>query len=534
MRGDSVNNEQQDEDLFTFADEEQERLPDIDQSKEKWKVIIVDDEPEVHNVTRMVLGDFEFDGKRLELISAGSEAEAIEVIGAHPDCAIILLDVVMDRDDTGLRLVKYIREQLKLQSVRIILRTGQPGQAPEKTVITNYDINDYKEKTELTSQKLFTTVMSALRSYRDIRVIENNKHGLEKIINASADLFELKSMRKFASGVLTQLTSLMNLNRNALHCNSYAVSKGQEEIYILAATGDYSPDDSRKIEDVVPASVLRNIEDTFRNKKGDFYDDYFTCYFRSKTGGENVIYFEGAVKLNEWNRYLIEIYCSNVSIAFENVYLNEEVENTQKEIIFTLGEIAETRSKETGYHVKRVAEYSKLLALKSGIPEEEAEIVRLASSMHDVGKVAVPDAILNKPGKLTPEEFDTMKTHANHGYAMLKHSNRAMIKAAALIAHQHHEKYNGQGYPNGLAGENIHIYGRIVALADVFDALGSARVYKQAWPLEEILAYFRQESGQHFDPKLVAIFFDNLPEILQIREQYSDSRSYATGIHDAG
>ncbi len=513
------------DDFLTFADDEQRDSSEAGNEKEKWKVIIVDDELEVHHLTRMVLSDFEFDGRSLDFISAYSETDALRVIRENPDTAIILLDVVMDQDDSGLKIVKYIRDQLKYQSVRIILRTGQPGQAPEKTVITNYDINDYKEKTELTSQKLFTTIMAALRSYRDIMVIENNKIGLEKIINSSADLFELKSMRKFASGVLTQLTSIMNLNKNALHCNSYAVSKGQEAIYILAATGDYCPDGNEKIEDVVPTHVLSSIENTFRDKKGDFFDDHFTCYFQSKTGSENVIYFEGSTKLNEWNRYLIEIYCSNVSVAFENIYLNEEVENTQKEIIFTLGEIAETRSKETGYHVKRVAEYSKLLAIKYGIPEEEAEIVRLASSMHDVGKVAVPDAILNKPGKLTPEEFETIKNHTIHGYAMLNHSNREIIKTAATIAHQHHEKFNGQGYPNGLSGEEIHIYGRIAALADVFDALGSERVYKKAWPLEDILDYFRQESGQHFDPGLVTIFFDNLSGILKIRDQYLDTKS---------
>ncbi|RKP46735.1 DUF3369 domain-containing protein [Cohnella endophytica] len=515
--------EQQDDFLF-FADDEPEQADSVS-DKEGWKVIIVDDEQEIHNVTRMVLGDFTFDGKRLEMLSAYSETEAMELLGNNPDVAIILLDVVMDQDDTGLKLVKYIREQLKYSSVRIILRTGQPGQAPEKLVITEYDINDYKEKTELTSQKLFTTVMSALRSYRDIIVIENNKIGLEKIINSSADLFELKSMRKFASGVLTQLTSILNLNKNALHCNSYAVSKGLEKIYILAASGDYAPNENDKIEDVVPHHVLNSIENTFRDKKGGFFDDHFTCYFQSKTGSENVIYFEGTVPLNEWNRYLIEIYSSNVSVAFENIYLNEEVENTQKEIIFTLGEIAETRSKETGNHVKRVAEYSKLLSLKYGFTEEEAEIVRLASSMHDVGKVAVPDEILNKPGKLTPEEFETIKNHTNHGYAMLNHSNRDIIKTAAIIAHQHHEKYNGKGYPNGLAGEDIHIYGRIAAIADVFDALGSERVYKKAWPLDEILAYFKEESGQHFDPKLVDIFFENLPSILKIRDQYTDARS---------
>jgi CheY-like chemotaxis protein len=194
----------QQDDFLTFADDEQLDLSEPSYVKEKWKVIIVDDEQEVHHLTRMVLSDFEFDGKTLDFISAYSETEAFRVIHENPDVAIILLDVVMDKDDSGLKIVKYIREQLKYHSVRIILRTGQPGQAPEKMVITNYDINDYKEKTELTTQKLFTTMMAALRSYRDIIVIENNKIGLEKIINSSADLFELKSMKKFASGVLTQ------------------------------------------------------------------------------------------------------------------------------------------------------------------------------------------------------------------------------------------------------------------------------------------------------------------------------------------
>lgn len=519
--------EEQQDDLLRFADEEDSAVARTSREKNAWKIVVVDDEQEVHTLTRMVLADFEFDGKRLEFVSAYTEAEARQLLQGHPDAAVVLLDVVMDTDDAGLRLVQYIREQLKYLNMRIILRTGQPGQAPEKVVITDYDINDYKEKTELTSQKLFTTIMAALRSYRDIMVIENNKLGLEKIIQSSADLFELKSMKKFASGVLTQLTSILNLHKNALHCNSFAVAKGQEEIYILAATGDYEADEYGKIEHVVPPRVLSSIEQAFRDKHGAFYDDHFTCYFESKTGRENVIYFEGSKKLDEWHRYLIEIYNSNVSIAFENLYLNEEVETTQKEIIFTLGEIAETRSQETGNHVKRVAEYSKLLALGYGLPEEEAELIRLASSMHDVGKVAIPDAVLNKPGKLTPEEFALIQEHAAIGYEMLNHSSRDIIKTAAIIAYQHHEKYNGTGYPNRLAGEDIHLYGRITALADVFDALGSDRVYKKAWALDDILAYFREQRGEHFDPALVDIFFANLDSFLRIREQYADRASGA-------
>ncbi|HBV98534.1 MAG TPA: hypothetical protein DEF36_16060 [Desulfotomaculum sp.] len=208
----------------------------------------------------------------------------------------------------------------------------------------------------------------------------------------------------------------------------------------------------------------------------------------------------------------------------ENLHLNLEIEDTQREIIFTLGEIAEARSYEMGNHVKRMAEYSKLLGLKYGLSEYQAELLKLASPIHDIGKLAIPDAILLKPGKLTPEEFEVMKTHSLIGYKMLYKSKREIMKTAATIALQHHERYNGSGYPYGLKGKEIHIYGRITALADVFDALGSVRVYKDAWGLDLILEYFRIERGEYFDPDLVDIFFENIEEILNIRNSLSDDQ----------
>ena len=209
--------------------------------------------------------------------------------------------------------------------------------------------------------------------------------------------------------------------------------------------------------------------------------------------------------------------------SLEAAMLNKEIEETQKEIIFTMGEIGESRSKETGNHIKRVAEYSKLLALKYGMDESEAELLKVASPMHDIGKVAIPDAILKKPGKLTVEEFETMKSHTVVGYNLLKGSCRKILKAAAIVARQHHEKWNGKGYPDGIRGEEIHIYGRITAIADVFDALGSDRCYKKAWELDRILNLFKEERGNHFDPVLVDLFIDNIAELLQIRDTYIDA-----------
>ncbi|KQX47074.1 HD domain-containing phosphohydrolase [Paenibacillus sp. Root444D2] len=209
--------------------------------------------------------------------------------------------------------------------------------------------------------------------------------------------------------------------------------------------------------------------------------------------------------------------------SLESALLTNEIEETQKEIIFRMGEIGESRSKETGNHVKRVAEYSYLLALGLGMSQEEAELLKMASPMHDIGKVAIPDSILNKPGNLTDEEFKLMQNHTRIGYNLLKNSNRHILKTAAVVAYEHHEKWNGRGYPRGIKGEDIHIYGRITAIADVFDALGSERVYKKAWELDRILTLFKEEQGEHFDPKVVDAFFQQLPAILRVRDQYSDA-----------
>jgi len=209
-------------------------------------------------------------------------------------------------------------------------------------------------------------------------------------------------------------------------------------------------------------------------------------------------------------------------IIKEDRELKQEIEDTQKEIIFTMGAIGESRSKETGNHVKRVAEYSYLLAKLYGLSEDEAQLIKEASPMHDIGKVAIPDSILKKPGKLTAEEFSIMKTHAKLGYEMLKHSKRPILKAASIIAYEHHEKYNGTGYPRGLKGDEIHIYGAITAIADVFDALGSDRVYKKAWSDEKIINLFIEETGEHFHPVLANLFLANFESFKKIREKFKD------------
>ncbi|MFW5444419.1 MAG: HD domain-containing phosphohydrolase [Methylococcaceae bacterium] len=206
----------------------------------------------------------------------------------------------------------------------------------------------------------------------------------------------------------------------------------------------------------------------------------------------------------------------------DSITLNEEIIETQKELIYVMGEVVENHSEETGLHIKRVAQISELIAEKYGLSSEHAAMIKIASPMHDIGKVGIPDEILHKPGRLTRAEFQIMKKHTDLGYKMLNKMDKPLIKMAATIAHQHHEYFNGKGYPLGLAGNQIAIEARIVGLVDVFDALGSHRCYKQPWDDQQIMDYLIAKRGKQFDPELVDLFLENSDQIISIRDDLID------------
>lgn len=204
-------------------------------------------------------------------------------------------------------------------------------------------------------------------------------------------------------------------------------------------------------------------------------------------------------------------------VIFSQKRFLTELEDTQRELIYMLTELMESTSDETGKHVRRVASMSALLAKHHpALSDDDVEILQSAAPMHDIGKMTIPNEVLNKPGRYTEEEFNIMKSHTTNAYNLLKQSPRKLFKAAAIIAHEHHEKWNGKGYPRGIAGPDIHIYGRVVALADVFDALTHSRCYKDAWSEEDALQYIKEHEGTQFDPELVSIFVENFEEIKSI------------------
>ena len=495
-----------------------------------WKILIVDDEPDVHTVTKLALSRFKLDNRSLEFINAYSGEEAKQILLKEQNIAMAFVDVVMESDHAGLELVRWIREDNMNKAIRLILRTGQPGQAPEEDVIVNYDINDYKAKAELDSRKLVTSVYSALRSYRDIMQIEEAKEaqtrhrkGLERVVNATSGLFELRTLHNFADGLLTQVATLLNFDSETLllSCKSIDVMSEQinsNQLHILAGTGQYSSSHEKVVPDYIKQKILQALKD----KSCIYEKDCFVGYFPAKSGWINIMFMDGINSIDDLDKKLIDIFAINVGVAFENLLLNKELEDTQSELILRLGDVVESRSKEAANHVKRMSAYCYQLALIAGLERQEAELIKHASPMHDIGKIATPDAILLKPGKLDAEEWNIMRQHPEVGHQILAKSERPILRAASIIALQHHEKYDGSGYPSGLKGEDIHVFARIVAIADVFDALSHARCYKPAWPIEEVLKVMREGSGLHFDPILLELFIENIEVFNLLKEQLHD------------
>ena len=480
--------------------------------KQGWKVLIVDDEPEVHRITKMTLAQFQFDNKPIEFLHAYSGNEAKALMEQEGDIALMLLDVVMETDSAGLDVVRYVRNQLLNQGVRIVLRTGQPGQAPEDDVVANFDINDYKDKTELTSQKLRTLIRASLRSYRDICTLEHNRKGLEKVIAASKGIFEKQALKQFVEGTLEQLSALLALEETSL----YSLKQNAYELR------DLELDPLLEVNECHANVAKSGIIAEAIAKRNNVYRDNELVIFCKNPQHSLLFHIEGTRPLSQVDTYLLNLFTENIVVALENIRLNELLADNQREIIYRIGEIVETRSKESGLHVKRVALYCELFTRLLGLPEERAELMKRASPLHDIGKIGIPDAVLHKPGKLDEQEWEIMKTHAQIGYDMLSGSNIELFQVASQIALNHHEKWNGSGYPQGLKGEQIPLEGRITALVDVFDALGSDRCYKRAWPLDKILSLIQEECGQHFDPALVELMLNNLDGFLAIRDTYKD------------
>jgi signal transduction histidine kinase len=297
----------------------------------KWKIAVIDDDPAVHEGTRFALSDYNLHGQTLEILSAYSAAEGRTLMRAHPDIAAVLLDVIMETDAAGLDLVEYIRNEINNETVRIILRTGQPGQAPERRIIVQYDINDYKAKTELTADKLFTSLTAALRSYQQLERMVQTRRGLEIIIDAASTLYDFRSMQRLAEGVLTQLASLLNVDCAGILVLRDGGSSGLD-FSVLAGSGCYSRFIGTTGSKSLDPEVRQMVEAAFQRRRNEFLDQRSVLYLRTGSGREVVVLLQAERQLSETDRALVEIFGSRLSIAFDNVILYQQLQQANSQL----------------------------------------------------------------------------------------------------------------------------------------------------------------------------------------------------------
>ncbi len=506
-----------DDNQLVFSDEpDPPAVPPSEEGGEPWVVMIVDDEENVHDMTRRVLYDFSFENRSLTFLSAFSGKEARELIAKHPETAVILLDVVMETDDAGLDVVRHIREELDNPFVRIILRTGQPGVAMKKNVIMDYDINDYKIKTDLTAEKLLMAMVFSLRSYNNVRQIqrirdrEKNSRAFERFLEASSSLFELGSAWEVASRMLELLLPVLEPGESPFKTHAGFTVSGRGEGHIIrSATGVFISHVGRSVNDLPYRDIRQTVQKVMENRESLFTGDGYAGYFQERSGAWHIYYVHGNGVESDVKRGLIRNFSRNVAIALENIGIREEMQKEQSRVMAELGEAIENRCKGGGGHAQRVSEYAYLLARKAGLSEEEARVVRYAAPMHGIGKIGIPESILLKQGKLAPEELDTVRNHPTIGYGILKSAKAEIMMTAARIAHQHQERWDGAGYPQGLKGKEIDVGARITAIVDVFDALMHERTYRNAYDADAALALIRREAGKQFDPELTRVFLEN-------------------------
>jgi response regulator RpfG family c-di-GMP phosphodiesterase len=468
-----------------------------------WKLLVVDDEPDIRELTRLNLKGFRFADRDLEILEAGSAYEARQVLTEHPDIAVALIDVVMETDDAGLRLVEYIRKDLKNLMVRLIIRTGQPGLAPERFVIDHYDIDDYKDKTELTAARLYTGVRSALKSYRDLRTIDLNRQGLSRVLEAAPNIYRIsnRSLNQFFQGVLTQIVGLCNLTDSSFISTMGGViaTFDERDITVRATAGDLAQQD--RFDDIraqCSAAVLTG------ELPAGLRKDAYVVPLLVQRQPAGFIYIEPTQNLLDSDRDLINMVAQQCSSALENLRLHIDLNQSYDHMINMLARIAEFKDQTTGSHIMRIDHYTRLVSRELGSTPEEAILFGKASRLHDVGKIGIPDAILRKPGKLTEEEFAVVRTHTHIGGQILE--NDRFLAVACDVALHHHERWDGKGYPLGRPSREFHLVTRVVSVVDVFDALVSRRPYKEPWEPAAAAAEIESCAGTQFDPTVVAAF----------------------------
>ncbi len=457
---------------------------------QKHDILIIDDNPKNIQVAANVLKSTDY----FNIYFATSGEAGIKQLEKRT-YSLILLDINMPELD-GYQTAKIIKQNPKTRNIPIIFLSAN---ADHESINKGFEYGgqDYITKPFQQSELIHrvTTHVELFLAKKALQKEVDTSHLLLQQYKDAIDISALVS-KTDPEGIITYV------NEPFCQISQYTESELLGKSHRIIRHPDVPKETFKEMWETITAKKVW--KGTIQNRKKDG-----SSYFVDAT----------IIPITDSEGQIIE-YISVRNDITDQIVAKEQILSAQKEILYTLGELGELRSQETGDHVNRVALYSELLARYYGMDRQDVEMFKMASPMHDIGKIAIPDHILLKPGKLTDAEFEHMKEHAEIGYEIFKKSPHRMLQMAAMISYEHHEKWDGSGYPRGLKGEEISICGRITAIADVFDALAHDRVYKKAWPIEEVLEFMKAQSGKAFDPKLIEILIEHIDEILSIKEAY--------------
>ena len=358
--------------------------------------------------------------------------------------------------------------------------------------------------------------------------IKSNKKWIERIVSACANIFAKQQIEDYCIQTAISIKDLIlddmveNKSPSLLENNDGSVQSDVSVSVAIKKDGQFI-----EIHNVgsIRDCKYKLLEEMHsgNNKEGVFFGrSYMVILLYISNVLNAIVYFEGINNgISDNLKNIIMIAYNNISIAFDNLKLKSDIVQTQQSVFIYLAEMSEAKSIETGSHIKRVAEYVRTLCEAFGMSLHETQVVTKASMMHDIGKLAIPEELIVKKGEITPEEYEIIKQHVVYGHTMLSKSHGEFMEAAAVIAQQHHEKWDGSGYL-GLKGEQIHLYARITSIADVYDALTNKRSYKDAWTSQEASGYIMENSGSHFDPLVVDAFIRSIDRIIAVQNVIVD------------
>ena len=457
----------------------------------KANIIIIDDNTKNIQLAANVLKSTSL----YNIFFATSGEKGIEQLAIR-EYALILLDINMPGLD-GYETAKIIKDNQKFKKIPIIFLSANANKESIRKGFeqggADYITKPFDEE-ELTHR--VKTHVELFLAKEKLQIEVNDTKALLEQYKIAVDIGSLVS-KTDTQGIITYV------NDKLCEVSKYSREELIGQNQNIVRSPDTNKEIFEKLWETIQSKKTWNGTIKNRAKDGSFYYVESTIL--------PILNLEGE----------IQEYISIRTDMTEEIMLRKDIVATQEEVLHTLGELSESRSKETGDHVSRVSLFSEILAHAYGCSKEDVELLKMASPMHDIGKVVIPDSILLKPGKLTEEEFTHMKEHTVYGYEIFNKSKHELLKTAALVSHEHHEKWDGSGYPRGLKGEEIHIFGRITAVADVFDALSHDRVYKKAWSIEDTLDFIKAESGKAFEPKLVDLLLENIDEIRSIKLKYN-------------